>query len=103
MVADLASVWGADETIGWVYQYFNGVDERKKMREESQAPRNSRELAIRDQFFTRRYVVQFLVDNTLGRTWLEMYGEATQLVKRREYLVRQDDELLGSRRRNEPR
>jgi hypothetical protein len=101
--ANLASVWGADETIGWVYQYFNGVDERKKMREESQAPRNSRELAIRNQFFTPRYVVQFLVENTLGRTWLEMYGEATQLVKRCEYLVRPVDEPIGSRRRKDPR
>ena len=42
------------------------------MRDESQAPRNSRELAVRNQFFTPRYVVQFLVDNTLGRTWIEM-------------------------------
>ena len=67
---DLAGIWAEDETIGWVYQFFNGADERKKMREESQAPRNSRELAVRNQFFTPRYVVQFLVDNTLGRTWL---------------------------------
>jgi hypothetical protein len=31
--ADLAGVWGEDETIGWVYQYFNGGEERKAMRE----------------------------------------------------------------------
>ncbi len=37
-----------------------------------QAPRNSRELAVRNQFFTPRYVVQFLTDNTLGRIWYEM-------------------------------
>ena len=74
---ELARVWTEDETIGWVYQYFNGADERKKMRDESQAPRNSRELAVRNQFFTPRYVVQFLIDNTLGRTWVEMHGEGT--------------------------
>ncbi len=51
---DLAGVWTDDETIGWVYQYFNSGDERKKMREASQAPRNSRELAVRNQFFTPR-------------------------------------------------
>ena len=45
------------------------------MREESQAPRNSRELAVRNQFFTPRYVVQFLADNTLGRIWFEMRGD----------------------------
>ena len=69
---ELAGVWGEDETIGWVYQFFNSGEERRKMRDESQAPRNSRELAVRNQFFTPRYVVQFLVDNTLGRLWLEM-------------------------------
>jgi hypothetical protein len=43
---DLASVWGEEETIGWVYQFFNDPDERRKMREESQAPRNSREQPV---------------------------------------------------------
>ena len=85
---DLANVWGEDETIGWVYQYFNSGEERKKMREESQAPRNSRELAVRNQFFTPRYVVEFLTDNTLGRIWYEMRQGQTRLVDECEYLVR---------------
>ncbi len=87
---EVASVWAEDETIGWVYQYFNGEDERRQMRAESQAPRNSRELAVRNQFFTPRYVVQFLTDNTLARTWCEMRGGDTQLVHR-DYLVRDED------------
>jgi len=78
-VPELVNVWAEDETIGWVYQYFNGDDERTKMREESQAPRDSRELAVRNQFFTPRYVVQFLTDNTLGRTWYEMMQGETKL------------------------
>lgn len=77
---ELSGVWAEDETIGWVYQYFNGEDERRAMREASQAPRNSRELAVRNQFFTPRYVVSFLTDNTLGRTWIEMMRGATRLV-----------------------
>lgn len=66
---EIASLWAEDETIGWIYQYFNSKEERKKMCDESQAPRNSRELAVRNQFFTPRYVVEFLTDNTLGRIW----------------------------------
>ena len=77
--AELSAVWIEDETVGWVYQYFNGEDERRTMREASQAPRNSRELAVRNQFFTPRYVVQFLVDNTLGRIWYEMMRGDTGL------------------------
>ena len=100
---ELADVWGEDETIGWVYQYFNSAEERKKMRDESQAPRNSRELAVRNQFFTPRYVVQFLVDNTLGRIWLEMHGEDTRLAERCEYLVRPADEPSAPRPKKDPR
>ena len=64
---ELEDLWVEDETIGWIYQYFNTQEERKAMRAASQAPRNSRELAVRNQFFTPRYVVEFLTDNTLGR------------------------------------
>ncbi|KHK60933.1 hypothetical protein PI86_01900 [Burkholderia sp. A9] len=102
-VTELANVWGEDETIGWVYQFFNGQDERKKMREESQAPRNSRELAVRNQFFTPRYVVQFLTDNTLGRTWYEMRATKTALADRCEYLVRKADEEFAPRAKRDPR
>jgi len=49
---ELEPLWQEDETIGWIYQYYNDPAERKKMREESAAPRNSRELAMRNQFFT---------------------------------------------------
>ena len=100
---ELSAVWGEDETLGWVYQYFNGADERKRMREESQAPRNSRELAVRNQFFTPRYVVQFLTDNTLGRTWLEMHGEDAPLAESLEYFVRPVDEPLPRRPKKDPR
>ena len=86
-------IWSQDETIGWVYQYFNSDDERKQMRAESQAPRNSRELAVRNQFFTPRYVVQFLTDNTLGRIWYEMRQGDTAL-RDLGYLVRKPSEVF---------
>jgi len=100
--AVLARVWGEDETIGWIYQFFNGQDERKKMREESQAPRNSRELAVRNQFFTPRYVVQFLTDNTLGRIWYEMRRGQTALREKCEYMVRRPNEIWRSAESGEP-
>ena len=100
--ADLAGAWSEDETIGWVYQYFNSGDERKKMREESPAPRNSRELAVRNQFFTPRYVVEFLTDNTLGRIWYEMREGDTRLVDECEYLVRRSSEVFLSEGQEPP-
>ena len=62
------------------------------MRDASQAPRNSRELAVRNQFFTPRYVVEFLVDNTLGRLWFDWTNGRTALRNRCQYLLVKPDE-----------
>ena len=92
--AEIASLWAEDETIGWIYQYFNSKEERQTMRAESQAPRNSRELAVRNQFFTPRYVVEFLTDNTLGRIWYEMTQGETDLKETCRYLVHRPTEIF---------
>lgn len=84
---EIQPLWAEDETIGWIYQYFNSKEERKAMRDASQAPRNSRELAVRNQFFTPRYVVEFLVDNTLGRMWFNATGGKSELRERCQYLL----------------
>ncbi len=91
---EVKPLWKEDETIGWIYQYFNDPTERKKMRDESAAPRNSRELAVRNQFFTPRYVVEFLTDNTLGRIWYEMTRGETTLKEQCRYLVRRPNETF---------
>lgn len=100
---DLATVWGQEETIGWVYQYFNSGEERKKMRDESPAPRNSRELAVRNQFFTPDYVVRFLSDNTLGRIWYGMMGGRTKLADSCEYMVKDEEGIPDERPKKDPR
>lgn len=92
--SDIDPLWTEDETIGWIYQYYNDPAERKKMRDESAAPRNSRELAVRNQFFTPRYVVEFLTDNTLGRIWYEMIQGKTRLKDQCRYLVRRSTEIF---------
>jgi hypothetical protein len=102
--ADIEPLWGEDETIGWIYQYFNSKEERKAMRDASQAPRNSRELAVRNQFFTPRYVVEFLVDNTLGRLWFNATGGKSALAGRCQYLLVKPDELpVAASRLRDPR
>jgi hypothetical protein len=90
---ELKEIWTEDETIGWVYQYFTPKELRDQARKESAAPRNSYELAFRNQFYTPRYVVEFLTDNTLGRTWYEMRQGKTRLAVSCKYLVRQPHEV----------
>lgn len=91
---DLIDLWRQDETIGWIYQYFNPKEERDAMRKASRSPRNTRELAVRNQFFTPRYVVEFLTDNTLGRIWHEMRKGDTALGDKCRYLVRWPNEVF---------
>jgi hypothetical protein len=88
------AAWTEDETIGWIYQYFHPKSERKAMRSESQQPRDSQEMAVRNQLFTPRYVVEFLVDNSLGRYWHEMTQGDTDLTADLDYFVPRDNEVF---------
>jgi hypothetical protein len=101
---DLEPAWAEDETIGWIYQYFTPAELRDQARKASSAPRNSHELAFRNQFYTPRYVVAFLADNTLGRLWWEMRGGETRLAEQCQYLIRRPTlatEAQSTRRNDE--
>jgi hypothetical protein len=99
---ELKGIWSEDETIGWVYQYFTPKELRDEARKASQAPRNSYELAFRNQFFTPRYVVEFLTDNTLGRIWYEMRAGKTRLKDDCRYMVRRPGEVFFTEKESEP-
>lgn len=60
------------ETIGWLYQYYNG--ERKK--EVFQTLKNNQrikkdDLPVTTQLFTPEWLVEYMVENSLGRLWIE--------------------------------
>lgn len=71
----------AQDFLGWVYQFFNREEkDRVKaiLRKESGgAPRSSYELSVTNQFYTPSWVVKTLVNNTLGRLWLQMHPESS--------------------------
>lgn len=73
--------WASDEALGWVYQYF-GEHERDEIDErvnDENYKIAGTDIATKTQLFTPRYIVEWMVDNSLGRTWLEMQGEATNI------------------------
>lgn len=95
--------WKEDETLGWMFQDYNSLEERRKMREESNKPRNSREMAVRNQFFTPEYIVRFLTDNSLGRIWYEMTGGQSRIGEEQcLYMVRRPVETIENRAIKEP-
>ncbi|MCC5600691.1 DNA methyltransferase [Nostoc favosum] len=71
--SDLRDVWLDDTTLGWVYQYWNDPE-----REALDAKLNGggkvepHEIASKTQMFTERYMVEWLLHNSLGQMWLAM-------------------------------
>jgi len=64
--------WKEDDIIGWIYQYYNS-EARSEFRKKMRKPRPD-DIPVINQFYTPRWLVRALVDNTLGRLWLEMKG-----------------------------
>jgi len=79
------SVWKEDEIIGWIYQFYN-AEEKVAVRKRGK-PRTPHDVAVINQFFTPRWIVKFLVDNTLGRLWLEMHPDSERVREKCTYLV----------------
>ncbi|GIW89830.1 MAG: hypothetical protein KatS3mg109_0262 [Pirellulaceae bacterium] len=99
---NLADAWqpGNEETIGWVYQFF--IEDEKKdvfhrLYNKNQKIR-ARDIPAATQIFTPRWIVRCLVENTLGRLWLELHPDS-ELRQRLEYLVPINE--VGTRRNDE--
>lgn len=76
---------GNDETVGWVYQYFNEPDlEQFQGQAAIQVPPEL--VGPKTQNYTPRWVVQLLVENSLGRLWVSMHPD-TNLAGSMGYLV----------------
>jgi hypothetical protein len=69
--ADLASAWGDDTTLGWVYQYWNDPErEALDAKIAGGGKIEPHEIASKTQMFTERYMVEWLLQNSLGFMWL---------------------------------
>ena len=67
-------VWNGDDILGWLYENFNSVE--KAALKESDAKTEYDKVSLQSQVYTPQWVVKFLVDNTLGKTYLEMYPDS---------------------------
>ena len=67
----LESAWTDDTTLGWVYQYWNDPDrEALDAKINASGKVEPHEIASKTQMFTERYMVEWLLHNSLGLTWL---------------------------------
>tara|TARA_R110002073_G_scaffold245043_3_gene407290 strand:- start:12793 stop:16701 length:3909 start_codon:yes stop_codon:yes gene_type:complete len=71
--AELESCWTDDMTLGWIYQYWNDPEREAidaKMNDGGKV--ENHEIASKTQMFTERYMVDWLLQNSLGPMWLAM-------------------------------
>lgn len=68
----------AADSLGWVYQYWQA--KQKKEVNDSGVKIGADELSPVTQLFTEPYMVQFLLDNSLGAWWVTHYPEQRHIL-----------------------
>ncbi|TGK45909.1 Eco57I restriction-modification methylase domain-containing protein [Leptospira bouyouniensis] len=70
---NLESIFEDDTTAGWIYQYWNDPDrEAINKRVKDAGEIEGKEIASATQLFTERYMVEWLIQNSLGNLWLSI-------------------------------
>ena len=69
-----ADVWKGDDILGWLYEDFNATE--KEVLKNSDEKTEYDKVSLQSQVYTPRWVVKFLVDNTLGKMYLEMFPDS---------------------------
>lgn len=70
--------WQQVEVIGWLYQFYIS-DEKERVDKKVKAGKSvdSSEIPAKTQLFTPNWIVQYLVQNSVGRHWLQTYPDST--------------------------
>lgn len=74
-----SDIWQSDDALGWMYESYNNV--KKKAHKDSGDKTEYNKVSLQSQVYTPRWVVQFLVENSLGKLYLEMFPDSE--IKRR--------------------
>lgn len=69
-----ANIWKGDDVLGWLYEDFNAV-EKEALKNTGEKTEYDK-VSLQSQFYTPNWVVKFLVDNTLGKYYLEMFPDS---------------------------
>jgi len=67
-------IWQSDDILGWLYESYNNV--KKQAHKDSGDKTEYNKVSLQSQVYTPRWVVEFLVHNSLGKLYLEMYPDS---------------------------
>ncbi|MGE0769988.1 MAG: DNA methyltransferase, partial [Hyphomicrobiaceae bacterium] len=91
--AEPANPFVAPDALGWAYQYWN-TEEKDRVFERVRTVKGAKiagaDIVPATQLYTEDYMVKFLVQNSLGATWMGMYPES-KLSGGWEYYVKDAD------------
>ncbi|MEC5167238.1 hypothetical protein RCH18_002990 [Flavobacterium sp. PL11] len=73
------------EIIGWLYQFY--ISEKNEELISSKKVYKKEDLAPASQLFTPKWIVQYMVDNTLGQVWSEI-NPATKVTAELEFYIK---------------
>lgn len=68
------NIWQSDDVLGWLYESYN--NEKKIEHKKSKAKTEYDKVSLQSQWYTPKWVVKFLVDNSLGKQYLEMHPDS---------------------------
>lgn len=68
--------WQEIEIIGWLYQYYISEEKDEIFANLSKKKIGKDEIGAATQIFTPKWIVQYLVGNSLGRLWLEDHPQS---------------------------
>ncbi|MGA2451506.1 MAG: hypothetical protein ABTD50_22855, partial [Polyangiaceae bacterium] len=90
------AVFSAADALGWAYQYWNTEEKSRvfeKVRTKKGAKIEGAEIIPATCIYTEPYMVKFLVQNSLGATWMGI-NPGTRLCDGWQYYVRDTDRRL---------
>jgi 23S rRNA G2445 N2-methylase RlmL len=68
------NIWQSDDILGWLYESYNTA--KKLEFKESGGKTEYDKVSLQSQVYTPKWVVEFLVNNSLGKLYLEMYPQS---------------------------
>lgn len=69
-----SDIWKSGDILGWLYESYN--NSKKEQFKASKEKAEYDKVHIQSQIYTPRWVVKFLVDNSLGKLYLESYPDS---------------------------
>lgn len=72
------------EIIGWLYQYYNQIEKDRVISGKKTYKKN--EIAYATQLFTPDWIVKYMVENSLGKYWIE-HSEKSLISEKWKYFI----------------